>query len=155
MSDSNEITPGRKNLRKKNQRPACLHRDEILGLHQWTPIPLAIARSTKLTMGAKLLYGEFMSWAYHNSGVCRPPQVVVAWHLNVTIRQMRRYQDELEEARAIVVVRRKSSANASKPNKIMFVRNLRALCGRERLTNKARVWRPAIESARKNGRTTH
>lgn len=150
MSDSNETEHACKSLQKKS-RPECWHRDDLLRVHAWTPIPLAISRSPKLSFGAKMLYGEFMSWAYHNSGVCRPPQIVVAWHLNVTVRQMQRLQDELEESGAIVVIRRKSAANASKPNKILFAKDLKYLCARNRLSNKAKVWRPAIgsEQARK------
>lgn len=135
------------------KRATCFTREELLGIHDWTPTPLAISRSPKLSFGAKMLYGEYMSWAYKNSGVCRPPQAVVAWHMNVTVRQVRRYQDELAEARAIVVVHRKSAKNASKPNKILFCKSLKHLCEFARLANAGAIFRPAMaaEEARKKG----
>lgn len=147
MTDSSEPVEQRKNDGKKD-RPECYSRDELLANHAWAPIPLAISRSAKLSFGAKALYGEFMSWAYRSSGICRPPQIVVAWHLNVTVRHMRRFQDELEEKGAIVVIRRKNAKNSNKPNKILFVKNLRPLCPRERLSNKASVYREAIRVER-------
>ena len=155
MEDRNDSSRQRKRGAEK-KRPGCMTKDEILGRLQYTPIPLAIPRSNKLSMGAKMLYGEFLSWAYNNGGICRPPQVVVAWHLNVTVRQMQRLQDELETSNAIIVVRRKTAKNASKPNKILFVRRLRHLCAVDRLSNKACHWRPAIrreqELRKKNAR---
>lgn len=141
--DHNETDRQRKPA-DKNKRPKCFTSSDWLRNTVYSRLPLAIQRSPKLSAGAKLLYAEYMSWAYRGDGVCRPSQAVVAWHLNVSDRQVRNLQTELEEKRAIVVVRRKAASNASKPNKILFVRDLRHLCSKERLSNKARVYRRAM-----------
>ncbi len=140
--DRNETAEGRKASAKKS-RP-CWTADDWMRNTLYSMLPLAIQRSPRLSSGAKLLYAEYMSWAYRGSGVCRPSQIVVAWHLHLKVRQVRNLQNELEEKGAIVVVRRKAATNASKPNKIKFVKNLRHLCSKERLSNKASVYRRAI-----------
>lgn len=139
---------------RKSKKPETWTRDDILANGYWAPMPYAIMRTTKLSPNAKLLYAELLSWAWRNAGECRPPQRVLAWHLNVGVRQIQTLQTELEDVGAIVVIRRRSAKDANRPNKIRFAKTLKQLCPRERMINRRAIWEPAMEAeeAQKTGK---
>ena len=74
-------------------------------------MPYLILRDTRLSIGARLAYGVLLSYAWQD-GACFPGQEKMAKDLGVSERHLRRFLNELEDARYVRIKRQ----GLNKPN---------------------------------------
>jgi hypothetical protein len=71
----------------------------------FTQVPNFILRNEKISVGAKMAYAMFLSYAWNNE-YCFPGQEKLAKDIGVSERSVRTYLSELEEHQLLTVTRR-------------------------------------------------
>ena len=73
--------------------------------HGFTQVPNFILRNPELSVGAKVVYAMFLSYAWHND-LCFPGQDRLAQDIGMTRVRVTQLTGELEDAGLIVIQRR-------------------------------------------------
>jgi hypothetical protein len=92
---------GRARAGGEDQPPASLHDHPA----RYVKLPVAVARRSDLSCGARTLYGILLSFAW-NGAECTPAQERLAADLGCTVRTVHRYTRELVGAGLVAVQRR-------------------------------------------------
>src|SRR5713101_1597331 len=71
----------------------------------FTQIPNFILRASNLSVGAKVVYAMFLSYAWHNDS-CFPGQERLAEDMGMSVSRVNAFIKELESSRLIEIIRR-------------------------------------------------
>lgn len=87
------------------ERNIILEAPDPVTAHGFTQVPNFLLRSSELSMGAKLTYAMFLSYAWSND-CCFPGQATLGRDIGVTRQSVNGFIAELERAGHIAVKRR-------------------------------------------------
>lgn len=81
---------------------------EVVGLVRFAQVPKWIVRHPALSVGAKALYADIMTYADNETRAAFPGRERMAEDLNVSVSTIGRYIKELESAGVVAVTRRRN-----------------------------------------------
>ena len=81
---------------------------EVVGLVRFAQVPKWIVRHPHLSVGAKALYADIMTYADNETRAAFPSRERLASDLNVSVSTIGRYVKELEAADVVTVTRRRN-----------------------------------------------
>ena len=92
------------NLAKIEQNITLLSADPV-ATQGFTQVPNFILRNSQISVGAKVVYSMFLSYAWHNNH-CFPGQERLASDMGMSVSRTNEFIKELEAANLIAITRR-------------------------------------------------
>ena len=92
-------------IAKEIEGTIVLHAADPITRYGFTQVPNVILKNASLSFGAKVAYAMFLSYAWQKASAF-PGQARLAEDMGISERQVRRFVNELKEAKYLSVERR-------------------------------------------------